>query len=158
MVSSGVIPAGDKVFRRRRLVRGRGQAATQVLVFRNLLLSLACLVFDPEVGHEGEAADLAAEAAEPFGRGLVRIVEEVVGSGVAADRDAVELTDTDFALVALPTGVEFATKGVGLAALDVDPLGTCSAGLPRTDRAVRCGRQLAAGEGAGPEAGSGPQD
>ena len=119
---------------------GAGPAPIQARIFRNLLLMVGP-VFDPEVGHEGEAADFAAEAAEPFGCGVVRVVEEVVGSGVAADRDGVHLADADVALVALPAGVEFATEGVGLAALDLDPFGTRSAGLARADRAVRCGGQ-----------------
>ena len=80
---------------------------------------MACFVLHPEVGHEGEAADLAAEAAEPLDRGVVGIVKEVVSGRVAADRDGIGLADPHAALVACPTVVELAAEGVGGGALDL---------------------------------------
>ena len=71
----------------------------------------AGFVFDPEVGHEGEATDFAAEPAQPPGRGMVGVVEEVVAGRVPADRNTINLADSHVALIASPALVEFAPEG-----------------------------------------------
>lgn len=135
-----------------------GPAAIQVRILRNLLLSVACLVFDAEVGHEGEAADFAPELFEPTGGGVVGVVEEVVAGGVAADRNAVPLPHADLTLIALPAGVEFAAEGFGPGAFDLHSFRAGAAGLPRSDGAVGGRGQLAPGKGTGAETCAGAKD
>jgi hypothetical protein len=114
-------------------------------------------VFDAEVGHEGVAADFAAELLEPAGGGVVRVVEEVVAGGVAADGNSVPLADADLGLVALPAGVEFAAEGIGLGALDLHALGAGAAGLTWSEDAVGVWGEGAAGKRTGAESDAGAQ-
>ena len=124
----------------------------------SMSLSGGGLLFDTEIGHEGEAADLAAELAEPVGGGVIGIGEEVVAGAVAADRDGIRLADPDLILVAMPAGVEFATEAVGLGTLDGDAFGAGATGLTWTKGAVGRRNQSAAGKSAGAEAGAGAED
>ena len=101
---------------------------------------------------------MAAELAEPVGRGVVGIFEEVVAGGVAADGDGVRLADADVVPVAGPAGVEFAAEAVGFGAFDGEACGAGAAGLPRTEGAVGRRAQGASGEGAGAEAGTGAEE